>query len=394
MSRRRARGEGSLFKRTRKRKDGSTVVMWAAEVTIGSTEGGKQKRKTVYGSTQREVLDKIAEIKGQLAEGTFSDTRTTISAYLAQWLSMKKLEVKPRSYQYYSDYIRLYINPHLGRIELSRLSATHIEQMMKAVAESVSKDAANKARNVLTGALKKAVRQGLIPRNPAEAVDRLTHEPREMTLWTPDQVLKFLEIAEPHRLYAAFYLALTTGMRHGEILGLRWQDIEDDVITVRQSVINVKGAQYEVSTPKTKRGIRRVVIDPATLETLNEHRQRQDGERLAAEDAWRDSGLVFTNELGDMLVPRNFDRVWYGLLRKSGNPKIRFHDLRHLHVSLLVRRGLDPRTVADRVGHTDPAFTLKQYSHMFESQRRTAAVGLDDLLKDHHDDGPAEQGAP
>lgn len=186
----------------------------------------------------------------------------------------------------------------------------------------------------------------------------------------------------------------TTGMRHGEILGLRWQDIEDDVITIRQSVINVKGAQYEVSTPKTKRGIRRVVIDPTTLDMLNEHRRRQDGERLAAEDAWRESGLVFTNELGDMLVPRNFDRVWYTLLRKSGNPKIRFHDLRHLHVSLLVRRGLDPRTVADRVGHTDPAFTLKQYSHMFESQRRAAAVGLDDLLKDHHDDGPAEQGAP
>lgn len=354
--------------------------MWAAEVTIGYNDNGSQKRKTVYGATQREVLDKISELKGQLIEGALPDTRTTVDKYLAQWLSLKKREVKPRSYQYYADYIRLYVSPHVGKIELAKLTANHIERMMKAVARDVSNDAANKARTVLTTALKKAVRQGLLPRNPADAVDRFTHEPKDITLWTPAQVTHFLEVATSHRLYAAFYLAIATGMRHGEILGLRWEDLSDEVITVRQSVINVKGATYEISTPKTKKGVRRVSIDPDTLQKLNEHRHRQEQEKLTAAAAWANSGLVFTNELGDMLVPRNFDRVWYSLLHQSGNPKIRFHDLRHLHVSLLVRRGLDPRTVADRVGHTDPAFTLRQYSHMFETQRRMAAVGLRELL--------------
>jgi integrase len=129
-------------------------------------------------------------------------------------------------------------------------------------------------------------------------------------------------------------IALSTGSRHGEILGLRWQDIEGDIITVRQPIINVKGAQYEVSTPKTRKGIRRIVLDPDTLVLLSQHKK---SEREYLGEAWADSGLVFTNELGDLLVPRKFDRVWYELLKKSGLPRIRFDDLRHLHVSLLVQ---------------------------------------------------------
>ena len=265
--------------------------------------------------------------------------------------------------------------------------------MMKQVAHDVSADAANKARSLLFTALKQAVRLGLISRNPAEAVDRLKHEPEELTLWTPEQVRHFLELAKTHRLYAAFYLVIATGMRHGEILGLRWQDIEGDVITVRQSVINVQGAQHEISTPKTRKGVRRIVIDPATMQVLAEHRGRQEAEREKLGSAWEDLGLVFPNELGGILIPRNFDRVWYDLLDKSGLPPIRFHDLRHLHVSLLVKRGLDPRTVADRVGHTDPSFTLRRYSHMFEAQRRAAAVPLDEMLRsdDAEDEETAEQ---
>ncbi len=390
MAKRRGKGEGTLFKRTKKRKDGTSYVVWAAEVTVGYSDDGKQVRKTLYGKTQREVLEKVSELKGQVAAGTFSNTRTTVAHYLQQWLDYKKLEVKPRSHQFYADYVRLYIEPHVGRIEMSKLTGLHIQAMMKEVAGGTSTDAANKARMVLTTALKRAVRLRLIPRNPAEAVDKLKHEIKEMVLWTPEQALHFLEVAKPHRLFAAFYLALSTGMRHGEVLGLRWQDIEGDVITVRQSIITVKGAKYEVSTPKTRKGVRRVVVAPDTLAVLAEHKKRQETERNYLGEAWEESGLVFTNEFGGVLVPRNFDRVWYALRKKSGLPRVRFHDLRHLHVSLLIDQNVQPRAVADRVGHTDPSFTMRVYSHMFEARRRAVAVSLTDMLGSKNEEAEEE----
>ncbi|MEX2536369.1 MAG: site-specific integrase [Trueperaceae bacterium] len=388
MSKRRGKGEGTLFKRTRKRKDGSSYVMWAGEVTVGYGPSGEQKRKTVYGKTQREALEKMSEVRGCVSAGTFSSDRTTVGAYLAHWLDYKKLEVKSRTQAYYSDYIRLYLEPELGRIELSKLTPLHIQEGMKSVAEVVSTDAANKSRTVLRMALERAVRLGLLPRNPVDSVDKLKHEPREIKLWTPEQVHTFLCAAKGHRLFAAFFLALSTGMRHGEILGVRWQDVDGDVITIRQSVITVRGAQFEISAPKTRKGIRRVVIDHDTKRILQEHETRQEAQRRHLGECWDDHGLVFTNELGGVIVPRNLDREWYALQRQAGLPRIRFHDLRHLHVSLLIRRGFDPRTVADRVGHTDPAFTLRQYSHMFEAQRREAAIPLKQLL------GRERQGSP
>lgn len=350
-------------------------------IHVGYGEDGKQKRKTVYGKTQREVREEMDAIKGKLAAGTYNDNHLTVGAYLDEWLSYKKLEVKARSYQYYADYVRRYVRPQVGRVKLANLKPLHVQRMMKETTDGVSADAANKAHGVLKSALKRAVRLGLIYSNPVEAVDKFKHEPKEAKLWSAEEVWRFLETAQKHRLYAAFYLALTTGMRHGEVLGLRWQDVEGDVLTVWQSVVNVKGARYEVSTPKTRRGVRRVALDPDTLDVLREHRAKQDAEREYLGDAWEDSGHVFTNELGGVLFPRNFDRVWYALQEQAGVTRVRFHDLRHLHVSLLVvERGLDARTVADRVGHTDPSFTLKRYSHMFEKQRKAATVSLKELL--------------
>ncbi|MBI3962266.1 MAG: site-specific integrase [Deinococcus sp.] len=141
----------------------------------------------------------------------------------------------------------------------------------------------------------------------------------------------------------------------------------------------VKG-QPVFSTPKTEQGIRRIAVSPDVLEILAAHKQRQEAERAFLGVAWPETDLVFTSELGTPLHPRNFERTWYRLQAEAGVPQVRLHDLRHLHVSLLVKRGFDLRTIADRVGHTDPAFTLRRYSHLFEEQRQAAAVSLPDLL--------------
>ena len=190
--------------------------------------------------------------------------------------------------------------------------------------------------------------------------------------------------ARVHRLFAAFYLALSTGMRHGEILGLRWQDVEGDTLYIRQSLIRLEGG-CAISTPKTAQSIRRVKLDLETIAVLEQHKQQQQAEAHQLGDSWGPrspefSDLVFTSIIGGEIIPRNFDRVWYSLQKQAGVRKIRFHDLRHMHVSLLNKKGIDARTIADRIGHTDPAFTLRRYAHVFEEQRQGAAIPLLELL--------------
>lgn len=172
---------------------------------------------------------------------------------------------------------------------------------------------------------------------------------------------------------------MATGLRRGELLGLRWIDVRSDAIWVRQQLTFLAG-EFRFKPTKTRQGTRLVAISPDASEVLVRHRERQEADRSLLGSAWAESGLVFTSEVGTPIHPQNFYGTWAKLKRRAGVPHMRLHDLRHLHVSLLVKRGLDPRTIADRVGHTSPAFTLKRYSHLFEEQRRAAAVSLEDLL--------------
>jgi integrase len=229
--------------------------------------------------------------------------------------------------------------------------------------------------------LKQALRWQLIARNPVEAVDKLKDSPKAMTLWTAAQAVHFLETARTDRLYAAFHLLLVTGMRRGEVLGLQWDDIRGDVLYVRRSY-TVSNGKPLMSTPKTEKGIRRVILSDDTLHVLRLHQERQAAEKAYCEGIglrW-DGGMVFTTEIGTPIHPRNFQRTWDKLQEVAGVPHIRLHDARHLHASLLIRQGFDPRAVADRLGHSDPSFTLRTYSHAFEERRQAMAIGLSDLL--------------
>lgn len=225
-----------------------------------------------------------------------------------------------------------------------------------------------------------------IARNPVEPVAPFRDDrQKEDLVWEPSEAKRFLDVARTHRLFAAFYLAMATGMRHGEILGLRWQDVETDAINICQSLVDLRG-RFILSAPKTRKGIRRVAIDPETKAVLDAHKRLHEVERHEAGEAWQPQApefadLVFTTRTGGALHPRNFDRVWYELMRRAEVRKIRFHDLRHLHVSMLVRAGLDLRAIADRIGHTDGSFTMRRYAKVLESQRRASAIPLLQLLE-------------
>ena len=394
-STRRGKGEGSIFEQP----NGT----WRGKVTVGYTEDSKQRFKWVPEKTQAEAPAKVAEIKQRLAGGTYSDTKLTVKDYLETWLKEKERSVKARTAMLYKEQTERYAVPKIGSVKLDKLTPLHLQRMVSELADEVGVPTANKARTLMFAALKQAVRWGLIHRNPCEAVAKLKETRKEMTLWTPAETVHFLETARPHRLYGAFYLAVFAGLRRGELLGLRWKDLNGPLLSVRQS-LTVLGGTPHFTTPKTRKGERHITLSPDVLEVPSLHRTLQQAEAKNQGDAWTDSGLIFVTEVGTLIHPRNFERTFKGLLVDAKAAwlrtateakdletvrlleadklmqKARLHDLRHLHVSLLVSRGFDPRAIADRVGHTNPSFTLDVYSHMFATQRAQAAVGMADLL--------------
>ena len=224
MAKRRAKGEGAVFKC----KDGT----WQGAVTLGFSTEGTQKRHTVYGKTQREVLEKLEAVKRRLTNG-YAETTHTVASYIKEWLNDKKLEVKPQTVEDYRYQLEKYVLPRIGKIKLSGLTPRHVQTMCTELASEISPQRANKCRRVLSGALSQAMRLELIGRNPCEAVKPKKVEAREMVLWNSEQLSLFLDISRPHRLYALFCLAVSTGMRRGELLGLRWCDVEDESLVVR-----------------------------------------------------------------------------------------------------------------------------------------------------------------
>lgn len=391
------------------RKDGSRYERWEASVSLGYDGNGKRKHVTVYAATQSLVLSKIEALKQQVTTGTYSDEGRTVKEYLRDWLEYKKLQVKLCTYEYYQFYADSYIVPVLGSVKLVKLTTAQVRDFLLRQHKTVSPDNANKCRGLLNRVVKQAVQDSLIYRNVVSVIPPFHVSTREDVLWTNEEVKLFLKTASTHRLFAVFYLALVTGMRRGEILGLRWQDLQGNTVYIRQNLV-ASGRDIIITTPKTAQSIRRVVIDDETIRVLKLHQKQQLSEAIKLGSVWgprREEfrGLVFTSDVGTELSPFSFYRTWYYLQKQTQDnyilagkdederrarakqiktkvifPHLRLHDLRHLHVSLLNKAGVDARTIADRVGHKNADFTLKRYAHVFEEQRQGAAIPLNTLL--------------
>lgn len=240
----------------------------------------------------------------------------------------------------YTSCIGRSIVPRVGKIKLDKLTPMQVQALMNEIHDASGAARAAKCRTVLFSAYKQAIRWQLVTRNPVEATDPVKEPHREMTLWEPEQAARFLDVAREHRLYAFFYLSMVTGLRRGELLGLRWVDIEGGLLHVKQALVKV-GTQLILSTPKTRKGFRTVALSPDVLEVLLLHRQRQDAECALLGDAWAHPELVFTSEVGTPLNPDNLKRVRNYLMNKADVPPVRLHDLRHLHASLAIRGGMD-----------------------------------------------------
>lgn len=330
-------------------------------------ENGKYRQIMRRGfKTQKEVKDAEAALLTEIREGKYiKPKKTTLADYMDDWLAGKKINVKRRTYENYAGLVKRHILPSLGKMELQKIEPRHIQNLYTHLAESgsLSDENIQKVHTILNDALKQAKAWKIIQDNPAELVKRPTARKKKLEVWTLDESQTFLQAAEGDPLHIVFLLALTTGMRQGEILGLRWKDIDwgSRIISVTQ-ILNHDGNEFEVGA-KTLSGVRPIRIDQNTVSELEKHRKWQVERRMKFADVFEDHDLVVCTRFGGPVSPRNVNRTFKRLIEKAGVKEIRFHDLRHTHVTFLIKQRHTPQAIAERLGWADTRM-IDNYAHI------------------------------
>ena len=358
-----------------------------ARYTVETSTG--TKRRTVYGKTRAEVRDKLTKALAERADGIiFDDKNMTVGEYLERWLSdCVRGTVRESTFSRDKYLVNNHVIPALGRVKLKNLGALRLQGLYRDRLDAgLSAATVQKMHHVLHKALDQAVRWNLIPRNPADAVKAPTPSPKEMHPLSAPEARRLLEAARGSRLEAFYVLALHTGMRSGELLGLKWDDIDlaSDVptIRVRRTLTRTgNGKGLALGEPKTKKSRRTVRLTPRAVEALKGHRARQAEEKLKAGTLYEDQDLVFAGEGGNLINPSNIrQRSFAPLLKQAGLPGITFHDLRHTCASLLFQRNIHPKFVQELLGHASVAITLDTYSHMLPGMGSEATDAMGEAL--------------
>ncbi|HZQ79892.1 MAG TPA: site-specific integrase [Acidimicrobiia bacterium] len=362
---------------------------WAVVIDIGRDPStGRRVRRWHSGFNTRKEAERAArDLLSRVESGTYVDSahgRRSVGEFLVdEWLPAKRATVKATTLASYRLHVNAYIVPRLGALRLSMLRAPQLNAFYADLLEDgrcngdrgLSPKTVRNIHGTLHKALDDAVRWGRIARNPAALADPPKGASPEMRIWTAEQLRAFLDHVRTDRLVAAWQLLATTGMRRGELLGLRWLDVDldDGFLAVRQTRVSV---DYEVAvgTPKTERGNRTVALDPATVAVLREHRARQLEERLAWGPAWTDTGLVFTREDGTEIHPQRLSQYFRRHTASSGLPPIRLHDVRHSYATALIKAGQPIKVVSQRIGHASPTITMAIYQHVLPSDDVEAAA--------------------
>ncbi len=386
----RGNGEGSIYQR---RSDGK----WVGSISLEDS-----KRRVFYGKTRREVQEKMKVVLHEQQQGTLVTAPSqTVAQFLTDWLeNTHRQHVRIRTYERYSEAIHLHIIPALGHYQLQKLTAQQVQAFYtKKVDEGLAAATVIYYHSVLHNALDTAVKWELIPRNVCDLVSPPRKERFEIQPLTVEQVQKLLATVHRHRWEALFTLALATGMRRGEILGLKWQDINfvTGTLQVRRILTRVPTKMpgrehvYVEAEPKTKKSCRSVIIAPFALEALREHRSRQLEVRLKAGASWQEHDYVFCTSVGTHLSPNHVVEELKKLLKQAGLPDIRFHDLRHSAATLLLSLGVHPKVVQELLGHTQISMTMDIYSHVLPGMQRDAMSKLDDALMRQGSDNKGER---
>jgi len=356
-----AAGEGKIIKRGN---------AYRAQVQINGV------RHSITSKTRAEVQRKRRELLAAADQGIMpARTRVTVAEFLSHWLEIIRPQVRPATLADYQNSVRNHIVPVLGTIKLTKLEPAHLQELYSQLLDKgLSAKTVRNIHGTIHKAIKDAARWGMLPRNVADIARPPKVSRQELQCLTPEQVRLLMQACAGTRYEALLGLAIATGARQGELLGLRWADID-----LQRGVVQITRQltrQGTFSEPKTSSGKRSVHVPVSTVELLRRHRSLQLQERLSAGDRWQDQGLVFANTLGGPMDARNLIRAWHRILQQAGLPRMPFHSLRHTSASLLLRQGVSPRLIQQRLGHADIAVTLQVYAHLMEDMDAQAAEAL------------------
>lgn len=354
---------------------------WTAVVYLGrDPETGKRRYlwKTVKG-TKRDAEALLTRLLAQVDIGSdLLPSKLTVEQFSREWLKAVKSRVKPRTHHRYGELLRLHVIPYVGPLELKKLKPLHIERLLsKAREKGLSEQTLLHVFRVLHTALGQAVKWQLVDRNVAQSVQPPKPEKHEMDAVSPEEADRILAAARGTELEVPVAIALGTGMRLGEILGLRWTDIDFDnaLLRVKQTL----QVDRTFGTPKSYRSRRSIPLPKFLLKALRTHRARQSEQRLVAGTAWQDLDLVATRADGSPTDPRRVSRLFTQLAKENGFD-FTFHGLRHAYASLMLASGVDLKVTSDLLGHSTIGITADLYTHVSERLHREAAARLDALL--------------
>jgi integrase len=375
---RRGRGDGSIYWRESRKR-------WIAELPL---EDGKTKYFSgkTYAEAQRQLNQaKLEQQQGKLATGP----KRTVRQFLEHWLeNIHRPNIRVNSYRIYRQLLDNHLLPALGQYQLQRLSPQHIDELYaQKRKDGFAPETIRAIHRLLRRALQDAVRWSLVSSNVCDKVTPPRQVKFESQALSAEQVKQLLEVAKGSPIEVLLTLALTTGMRVGEMIALRWADIDfqDGSLQVRHTVSRV-GKRFQENglvenDPKTESSRRKIVLPQFVLEALKRHREQQAEMREKAGDAWQEKDIVFSNHLGGFLERVNINTMLKGLLKQAGLPAIRIHDLRHSAATILLKMNVNPKQVQVLLGHSSIVITMDRYSHVLPDMQRGMMDQLDDLFR-------------
>lgn len=372
MAKRRANNEGTIYKRP--------SGAWRAQISING------RRLSYTGKTQQECRRWLKETLFQIDQGvTFEGSDTTLEEFISDWLETVRSNRSRTTADLYQRTVLKEVIPLLGHFKLTDLRPGLIQRFYDhKIKEGQSRHAVRTAHKVLSVCLNHAAKLGMIARNPCNGTSPPRYKKQEMKFYDENQVQVLLNaaLAIGDQYQPVYYLAIHTGMRQAELLGLKWEDIdwERNTLQVKRQCLRYKGGGYEFAKPKSKSGNRTIILGKQTLEVLKTQRKRVNEMKHKASEEWEDLDLVFPTRVGTPILHSNLRRGFRKLLDESGLPKIRFHDLRHTAASLMLNYGIPILIVSRRLGHAKPSITLDVYGHLIPSKQEEAAALMDNLM--------------
>jgi len=372
----RGNGEGSVYRT----KNG----LWRGSYWVPTAAG--LKRRYVSGKTRQECSKKLTKAMADRDGGLVFDAGSlTVGEHVTRWLEdSARGTVRVSTFERYEQITRLHVVPALGVVKLKSLTPAHLRNLYRERLDAGSAPASiHKLHTLLHKSLAQAVNDGLIPRNVSDSLKLPRIDREEIDPLTAEEANRLIEAAAGDRLEAVYIVAIHTGLRQGELLSLRWEDLdlEADALRVRRTLTRTKGT-YSVGEPKTKKSRRTVRLTTGAVAALRGHLERQLEEIDRLGSLYQPGGLVFASETGGIINPSNLrNRSFAKLLRRAGLPAdTRFHDLRHTCATLLLSRNVNPKVVSEMLGHATIAITLDTYSHVLPDMQEKAAIALEEAL--------------